>query len=54
MCNQCNMYKNSYLDYNFCPVCGHRLKDFVFVPTSSHLNKNADLKKHVIYDGKKI
>lgn len=32
MCNKCNNFKWLYPNYNYCPICGNKLKTCIFVP----------------------
>lgn len=32
MCNKCNDFKRTYSNYNYCPICGSKLKECIFVP----------------------
>lgn len=31
MCDRCEKYKNKS-DYNFCPFCGEKLRECIFIP----------------------
>lgn len=31
MCKKCDEYKREYQEYNYCPICGDKLKSHPFV-----------------------
>lgn len=46
MCNQCDKFKWAHSEYNYCPICGNKLKGIVFIPgcrLDNKLSKNKDI-----------
>ena len=35
MCNKCDYYKSDNKDFNYCPMCGDKLKAEAFIPITS-------------------
>lgn len=47
MCNSCNKYKEKYKNFNFCPICGNKLKSIIFIPsTKVSSTKNVPQSRH--------
>lgn len=38
-CKYCDKYKNSSLNYNYCPMCGRPLNEYGFIPLVSFSRK---------------
>ncbi len=51
MCNQCEKYKNKS-DYNFCPFCGEKLRECIFIPFTSCKYSRSFIDKTTFCDDK--
>lgn len=47
MCKKCNDFKWTHPNYNYCPICGNKLKACIFVP-GCRLNDITNKNKEVI------
>lgn len=54
MCNKCDYYKDKNKDYNYCPICGDKLRSAAFIPVASVKRPNAVYNREVIFDDNKI
>lgn len=53
MCKKCDKYKQEHQEYNYCPICGDKLKSVAFVPDYEIRRKNGNYKQ-VYFDANKI
>lgn len=44
MCNKCEGYKNKS-DYNFCPFCGEKLRECIFIPFAIYSHQRTFVNK---------
>lgn len=51
MCNQCEKYKNNS-DYNFCPFCGEKLRECIFIPFTKCKYSKSFIDKTTFCDNK--
>lgn len=51
MCNQCEKYKNKS-DYNFCPFCGEKLRECIFIPSTIYPHQRTFVNKTTFSDKK--
>lgn len=51
MCNKCEEYKNNS-DYNFCPFCGEKLREYIFIPFTSGKYSKSFIDKITFCDNK--
>ena len=52
MCKKCNEYKWMHQEYNFCPICGNKLKSIVFI-SSTNIESKPDFRRNVYFDAAK-